>query len=139
MLLSWMFISSYTTIYFFFVKKFIFSNVYISVNTVFECLYMFFAWEKAINQVCTQLVEDGEVTQNACSCVQGKGVSLLMCRYGLPLSPFIFWHDFCVIVSCFICRYLTLPLLKKDVFGRNEFELVSRGFELTLLNFSSCF
>ena len=49
MLLSWIFISSYTTIYFF-VKKIIFSNVYISVYTIFECLYMFFGWER-----CDQL------------------------------------------------------------------------------------
>ena len=39
MLLSWMFISSYTTIYIF-VKNFIFfANVYVSVKTIFECLY----------------------------------------------------------------------------------------------------
>ena len=38
-LLSWMFISSYTTIYFF-LKKISFSNAYISVNTIFECLYL---------------------------------------------------------------------------------------------------
>ena len=44
MLLSGMFTSSYTTIYFY-VKKFIFSNVYISVNTMFECFYVFFSWE----------------------------------------------------------------------------------------------
>ena len=49
MLPSWMFVLFYTTIYFF-VKKFIFSNVYISVNTIFECLYLFFFVEKgAIN------------------------------------------------------------------------------------------
>ena len=36
MLLPWMFILSYTTIYFF-LNKFIFSNVYISVNRIFEC------------------------------------------------------------------------------------------------------
>ena len=36
MLLFWIFISSYTTIYFF-VKKFTFSNFSISVNTIFEC------------------------------------------------------------------------------------------------------
>ena len=30
----------------FFRKKIIFSNVYISVNTIFECLYMFFDWER---------------------------------------------------------------------------------------------
>ena len=48
MLLSWMFISSYTAIYFF-VKELIFSNVYISVNTMFECLYMFLVEKGAIN------------------------------------------------------------------------------------------
>ena len=36
-----MFILSYTTIYFF-IKKSIFSNVYISVSTLFECLHMLF-------------------------------------------------------------------------------------------------
>ena len=29
------------------------------------------------------------------------------------VSLFIFWQDFCLIVSCFICRNLTLPLVKK--------------------------
>ena len=45
MLFSWMFTSSYTIIYFL-VKKFIFTKVYISVNTIFEYLYMFLGWEK---------------------------------------------------------------------------------------------
>ena len=42
-----MFISSYAifTTYFF-VKKSVFSNVYISVNTIFECLYVFFSWKR---------------------------------------------------------------------------------------------
>ena len=38
-----MYISSYTTIYFF-AKNFFLSNVYISVNTIFECSYLFFDW-----------------------------------------------------------------------------------------------
>ena len=50
-LLSWMFISCYTTIYVF-VKKFIFSNVYVPVNTMFECLDMFFGWDRG-NQLST--------------------------------------------------------------------------------------
>ena len=41
MLLSGMFISSYTT-NLLFRKEIVFLNVYISMNTVFECLYMFF-------------------------------------------------------------------------------------------------
>ena len=46
MLLPSMFISSYTTICFF-VNIFFFSNVYISVNTVFKCSYLCFGWEIA--------------------------------------------------------------------------------------------
>ena len=42
-LLPWMLISSYTAIYFF--EKNFFSNFYISVNTIFECSYLFFGWE----------------------------------------------------------------------------------------------
>ena len=56
MLFSWKFTSSYTTIYFF-VKAFIYLNVYISVNTIFECLYMFFGWERGHQlNIWTQLV-----------------------------------------------------------------------------------
>ena len=57
MLVSWMFVSPYTTTYFS-VKKFIFSNVYISVNTVFECLYMVFGWERG-HQLCTYAAVEG--------------------------------------------------------------------------------
>ena len=42
-ILPWMFISSYTTIYFFI--KIFFSNVYISVNLIFKCSYLLFGWE----------------------------------------------------------------------------------------------
>ena len=91
MLLSWIFISSYTTTHFF-VKKFIFLNVYISVNTVFECLYMFFDRERD-HQFSTYATVGGwgaAVIQNAYSCIQGKGVSRLMCTYALKLSLFMF-------------------------------------------------
>ena len=56
-LLSWMFISCYTTIYFF-VKKFIFSNVYVLVNTIFECLDMFFGCHRG-NQLSTYATSRG--------------------------------------------------------------------------------
>ena len=41
--LPWMFISSYTAIYFF--LKSIFSNICISVNTILKCSYLFLGWE----------------------------------------------------------------------------------------------
>ena len=80
-----MFISSYNTISFF-IKKFIFSNVYISVNTIFKCLYMIFWLRKgtSIKYVRNwQLVEDGKVTQNVDNFVQGQGLSCLMCFISL--------------------------------------------------------
>ena len=99
------FISSNTTIYFF-VKKF-FSNVYTSVNTIFECCYLFVGWE--------------------IGCVQWeRGVSRLICAYALTctyLFHFLMmsWRTLCLMVSCFICRNLTLPSFKKDVFVRNGY------------------
>ena len=42
-----MFISSYVTIYFF-VNNFIFSNVYISVNTIFENVFIFLVEKEVI-------------------------------------------------------------------------------------------
>ena len=57
-----MFISSYTIIHIF-VKNFKFSNVYISVNTIFECLYMFLVENAAIiwwrDPKCVQLHRKG--------------------------------------------------------------------------------
>ena len=71
MLPSWIFISSYSSIYFF-VKILIFSNVYISVNTIFECLYTSFRWERD-HQLSTYATVGGWwIIQNAYSCVQGE-------------------------------------------------------------------
>ena len=121
---------------YFSVKKFIFSNVYISVNTIFGCLYMFFWLRKrpSIKYVRNcQLLGDGEVTQNTYSFVQGEGVSWLMCTYALTLtSLFMFWEAFCLIVYCFICRNLTLPLFKKDVFGRNGYFSPTRSISVVM-------
>ena len=66
------YLTSYTTIYFF-RKKFIFSNVYISVNTIFECLFMFFGWERG-HQLIKQTAGRGVIAG-----VGGWGVSSKMC------------------------------------------------------------
>ena len=59
---------------------------------------------------------DGKVIQNVCNCVQGEGVSRLMCTYTLKLSLFIVLEAFLSYYyysSCFICRNLTIPFFKK--------------------------
>ena len=63
--------------YYFFVKKFIFPNVYISVNKIFECFYLFFGWERG-HQLSTYATAWGwRVIQKVYSCVQVEGVSRL--------------------------------------------------------------
>ena len=93
----------------FFRKKFIFSNVYISVNTIFECLYMFFGWERSLH-LSTQVTwgwEGIEVIQNAYICVLWEGVWRLIVRTHLHYLFSCFWQNFCFIVSWFISRNLT--------------------------------
>ena len=80
-LLPGMFISSYTTIYFF-LKNFFFSNVYISVNTIFECSYLSFGWE--IGHPLSMYVTRGMEGSKMCTgAYRGRGVSRLMCTYAL--------------------------------------------------------
>ena len=113
-LLSWMFISSYTT-FCFFVKKFIFWNVYNSVNIIFECLYMFFVWEMA-HQLSTCASDGGMRSSSKMPTIVYKGTwchTSFICKHLLYILS-CFWRNFCLIVSCFICRNLTLPLFKKD-------------------------
>ena len=100
-----------------FFPKIIFLNVYTSVNTVFECLYMIFGWERG-HQLSTYATDGGieESSKNGYSCVQGEELLRLMCTYALALSLFMFLAAFsCLILYCFICRNLTSPLFKKCV------------------------
>ena len=128
MLLSWMFISSYTTIYFF-VKKFIFSNVYISVNTIFECLYMFFGWGRG-HQLSTYATGGGRegVIEKANSCVQ-----VTSHVYGRTYTIRLSWSlrilgKSLTKLGTFKPIYLNFHWLN-DSWTRG-FELVTRGFKL---------
>ena len=115
-LLYGMFISYYTNIYFF-VKNF-FLNVYISVNTIFECSYLSFGWEigHSLGMYVTRGMEGSHP-----KCLQmrtgGEGYHVSCVRTNLH---YLFSH-FCLMVSCFICRNLTLPSFKKSVNVRNGY------------------
>ena len=114
-----MFISSYTLhCYLIFLEKFIFSNVYISVNTTFECLYVF--WLRKGHQLSTYATAgNGRVIQMRTATYKGRGchVSCVRTHYHC-LFPY-FWQHFCLKVSCFFCRNLTSSLFKKDLLIRN--------------------
>ena len=96
-LLPGMFISHYTIIYFF-VNNF-FSNVYISVNTIFECSYLSFGWEigHPLSIYVTRGMDGGHPKGGEgyhASCVRTHLYYLFPCFYHM--------------VSCCICRNLHL-------------------------------
>ena len=89
MLLSEMFILSYTIIYFF-VNNF-FLNVYISVNTIFECSYLSFGWELGypLDIYVTRGHPKG-VIQIVYRCVQGERGITLQLRT-ISFHVFVLW------------------------------------------------
>ena len=115
-LLPGMFISYYTIIYFF-VKNF-FSNVYISVNTIFECSYLSFGWEigHPLSMYVTRRIEWGHPK---CLKMRTGGEGYQASRVRTQLH-YLFLY-FCLMVSCFICRNLTLTSFKKGVLVRNNY------------------
>ena len=104
-LLSWMFISCYTTFYFF-VKKFIFSNVYVPVNAIFECLDTFFGWDRG-NPLSTYAT--GRWTDGHPKCVQlrigGRNLTphVYVCTYTISFHVLA---EFLSYSMLFICRNL---------------------------------
>ena len=119
--------------YLFFAKKFSFSNIYISVNTIFECLYMFFGWERG-HQLSTYATAGGwRVIYNVYSYVQGEKVSRLVCTYALTLFLSMFLATFLSYSVCFICRKSTLPLFKKNVFVTNSYLSLTRSISFVIL------
>ena len=109
----------HTTLSFIFFVKILFSsNVYISVNVIFECSYLSFGWEirHPLNMYVTRGMDGGHP-----KCLQmrkgGEGYHASCVRTHLHYL----FSCFCLMVSCFICRNLTLPSFKKGVlFFSNE-------------------
>ena len=115
-----MFISSYNY-YLFFRKKIIFLNVYIfSEYDIRISLYVFWLRMGSSIKYVRNWWGMG-VIQNAYSFLQGEGreCHASCVRTHLDYLFSYFWQHFCLVVSCFICRNLALPLFKKDVFVRN--------------------
>ena len=78
---------------------FIFSNVYISAKTIFECFYIFLGWKRGHQLSSYATVWGMGVIQNAYRCIQGEMVSRLICTY----APF---HVLAVFSSYSVLFYL---------------------------------
>ena len=120
-LLNVYFILRYHSIYFF-IKKFIFSNVYISVNTIFECIYMFFGWERGhrLSAYATGGGIGGRDPKSVKLRIGGGSAIPHVFVRTYNISFLCFWQHFCLIVSCFIltssCSSETVIFLQQDKF-----------------------
>ena len=89
MLFSWMFISSYSAIHFF-VKKFhFFESLCLGECVIGMSVYGFWLRKGPSIKYMHHWWWGEGVIQNAYNCVQGEGVSQLMCTYASTLSPFM--------------------------------------------------
>ena len=89
-------------------------------------IFKFFLVEKGtINQIRTQsCCGDGGSPKMRRAAYRGRGCHTLCVRTHLHYLFSCFWQHVSLIVTCFICRNLKLPLFKKDVLFfllRNQF------------------
>ena len=115
-LLPWMFISSYITIYFFVKNAFSFECLYFSKYDI----RMFLSFSCEIGHPLGMYITRGMEGSHP-ECVQvrtgGEGYHASCVRKHLHYL----FSCFCLMVSCFICRNLTLPSFKKGVIVRNDY------------------
>ena len=94
----------------FFRKEYIlFSNVYISVNMIFECCYLFFGWEiyHPLSTCATEGMEGGWVLQNVYRCIQGER----------SIPPHVYLRTYRqLLFSYFYLKVLVFTFIKKGVF-----------------------
>ena len=83
--------------------------------------YVRYWWGNRWSSEITTIVHSGRCCYN--SCVRVQLHYLFSC----------FWQHFCLKVSCFICRNLTLLLFKKDVFVRKGYFSTARSISVVSL------
>ena len=91
------------------------------MTTIFESLYVFFGCEKGYQSSTYATAGEWGSSKMSTAAYRGKGCQALCVRSHLHYLFSCFWQHFVLKVSCFICRTLTLPLFKKDVFVTNGY------------------
>ena len=119
---------------------YLFKCLYFSEDDI-ECLDMFL-WLRGYQLItyATGNWRAGErwgsgrgVIQNGYSYVQReKGCQTSCVCTHLHYLLSCFQQHFCRLVSCFICKNLTLPLFKSDVFVRNDYSSPARSISVVM-------
>ena len=110
-----MFVLSYTIIYFF-VKNFLFRMFIFQRIKYSNFLFVFWLRNRPSIKYVRNKGIGGGSSKMCTGAYRGRGVSRLMCKYALTLSPFMFLP-----YTVLFCRNLTLASFKKDLFVRNGY------------------
>ena len=122
MLVSWIFISSYTIIYFFRKEIYLFKCLYFSEYDIRMPLYVFWLRKGSLIKYVRIWCGDGESHPKWIQLRTEGEVDVTSHVYVHTYTLFsCFWWQFSLLVFGFICINLTLPLFKKHV-------LVRRGY-----------
>ena len=99
----------------FFRKDSFFEYLHFSVFDVRIFLFVFWLRNRPSMKYICNYENKGGSSKMFTDANRGRGVSRFMCTYAHLFSRF------CLMVSWFICKNLTLPSFKKDVFLRNDY------------------
>ena len=95
-----------------------FEYLYFSEYDIQMSLYSI-GWERG-HQLGTYATGGRMGVHRKCIELSSEGGGATPHVYVRTCTLFMFWQFFCLIVSYFICRNLTLPLFKKDLFFWND-------------------
>ena len=116
----------------FFRKEIYFPNVYVSVNTIFERLDVFWLRKGLWIKYVRNWWGNGGSSKMHTALYRGRGFHATCVRTQLHNLCSCFWHHFCLLVPCFCCINSTLPLFKKYVFVRNGYFSPSRSISVAM-------
>ena len=125
-----MFISFYTTIYFFVKKNYFFQCLYFNEYDIQICFYTFFWLRKgpSVKYVRNWWEMERDI-QNAYNCVQGECHASCV-RTHLYYLVSCFRQHVCLIVPCLICRNLSFA--QKRSFIRNSYFSPARSISVVM-------
>ena len=127
-LLPGMFILYYTIIYFF-VKIFFYECLYFSEYDIRMFLFVFWLRNRPSFKYVRNKGNGGGSFKMFTDKYMGRGISRVMCMYAFLHYLF---SCFCLMVSCFICRNLNLPLFQKGALARNGYFSPMRSISVVM-------
>ena len=127
-----MFLSSYTTIYIFRKEICFFECFYFSEYDIRMSLYVFWLRKGPSIKYLCNFWGMGCHSKLRTAAWRGDECHASCVRTHLHYLFYCFWRNACLTMSSFICRNLTVPSFKKDVFVRNGYFSPTRSVSVVM-------